>query len=73
MEPFQGGEVVWAPSAADLQRSEMARFVRACGLDDYADLLSRADAETVRLDVMRNKAHKRLEIETGRKTVTRPN
>lgn len=45
MEPFQGGEVVWAPSAADLQRSEMARFVRACGLDDYADLLSRADAD----------------------------
>lgn len=56
------GDVITAVDGRAVQRTSDIRME-----------LSRADAETVRLDVMRNKAHKRLEIETGRKTVTRPN
>ncbi|MEZ5363805.1 MAG: PDZ domain-containing protein [Bryobacterales bacterium] len=55
------GDVITAVDGRAVQRTSDIRIE-----------LSRANAETARLDVMRNKTHKQLEIETGRKTITRP-
>ena len=45
MDKQLAADVVWRPSAHQVDTSEMGRFVRACGVTDYAALISRADAD----------------------------
>lgn len=60
---------------AGLHTGDVITAIEGAAIRQTSDIrmeLSRASGEKARLDVMRGKARKRLEIETGRKTISRP-
>ncbi len=45
MDFEQTSEIVWRPGRAELESSQIARFMRHCGVADYDTLMRRADGE----------------------------
>ena len=60
---------------AGLQTGDVIVAIEGSTVRQTSDVrmeLSRADGEKARMDVVRGKARRQLEIETGRRTFTRP-